>query len=94
MDKIVVNAKSGFVETVPLTPEEVAEAKKNLDVVERNKRNTLLKEEVDAIAGNALRWGALTPEQQQAWADYRQALLDVPQQDGFPETINWPVKPE
>lgn len=94
MDKILVSAKTGFVETVPLSPEEIAEAKKNLDVTERNKRDSLLKEEVDAIAGNALRWGALTTDQQQAWADYRQALLDVPQQEGFPETITWPTKPE
>lgn len=30
----------------------------------------------------------------QAWADYRQALRDVPEQSGFPDTIDWPVKPE
>tara|TARA_R100001480_G_scaffold110899_2_gene112086 strand:- start:57 stop:536 length:480 start_codon:yes stop_codon:yes gene_type:complete len=24
---------------------------------------------------------------------YRQALRDVPEQDGFPNTINWPVEP-
>lgn len=28
------------------------------------------------------------------WATYRQALRDVPQQEGFPETFKWPVKPE
>lgn len=28
------------------------------------------------------------------WVNYRQALRDVPQQIGFPTTINWPVKPE
>lgn len=27
------------------------------------------------------------------WAPYRQALRDVPQQAGFPETVVWPVKP-
>jgi hypothetical protein len=27
------------------------------------------------------------------WKDYRQALRDVPQQSGFPNTIVWPVKP-
>lgn len=27
------------------------------------------------------------------WKAYRQALRDVPQQDGFPETINWPQAP-
>jgi hypothetical protein len=29
----------------------------------------------------------------EAWIAYRQALRDVPQQAGFPSTINWPVKP-
>ncbi len=28
-----------------------------------------------------------------AWAVYRQALRDVPSQDGFPDTIVWPEKP-
>jgi hypothetical protein len=28
-----------------------------------------------------------------AWAEYRQALRDVPQQKGFPENINWPTEP-
>jgi len=28
-----------------------------------------------------------------AWAEYRQALRDVPQQDGFPLTITWPERP-
>jgi len=59
----------------------------------RKDRDARLAAEVDPIAGNALRWAALTPEQQQAWADYRQALLDVPQQDGFPHDVVWPTKP-
>lgn len=29
-----------------------------------------------------------------AWADYRRALRDVPEQPGFPFVINWPAKPE
>jgi hypothetical protein len=28
------------------------------------------------------------------WADYRQALRDVPQQPGFPSAIQWPAPPE
>lgn len=27
------------------------------------------------------------------WAIYRQSLRDLPQQEGFPETINWPTAP-
>ena len=60
----------------------------------RAERDMKLATEVDTIAGNALRWAALTAEQQQAWADYRQALLDIPQQSGFPHDVVWPTKPE
>ena len=28
-----------------------------------------------------------------AWATYRQALRDVPQQEGFPDNITWPEMP-
>jgi len=60
----------------------------------RQERNRKLVTEVDPIAGNALRWAELSAEQQQAWADYRQGLLDVPQQAGFPHDVVWPQKPE
>ena len=36
----------------------------------------------------------LTAEQKQAWAEYRQALRDVPEQAGFPENVAWPLVPE
>ena len=28
-----------------------------------------------------------------AWATYRQALRDIPAQDGFPFTVTWPTEP-
>ena len=34
----------------------------------------------------------LTPSQE--WKDYRQALRDVPSQEGFPWDIQWPTQPE
>ena len=58
----------------------------------RAERDSLLLT-VDAIAGNALRWAALDADTQAAWATYRQALLDVPQQAGFPSNVTWPEKP-
>ena len=58
----------------------------------RMERDGLLAE-VDAFVGNPLRWATLSAEQQDAWAVYRQALLDVPQQAGFPNDMTWPVKP-
>jgi len=58
----------------------------------RLQRDGLLTD-VDAIAGNALRWAELSADKQTAWGVYRQALLDVPQQAGFPNDVTWPIKP-
>lgn len=33
------------------------------------------------------------PVDQAAWATYRQALRDIPDQEGFPNTMDWPVEP-
>jgi hypothetical protein len=40
------------------------------------------------------RWAAMTQEQQAAWATYRSALRDIPQQTGFPWGVEWPQQPE
>jgi len=49
---------------------------------------------VDPLVSNQFRWDDLTPEAQAALKDYRRALLDVPQQDGFPQNVVWPVNPQ
>jgi hypothetical protein len=33
------------------------------------------------------------PVDQAAWATYRQALRDIPQQPGFPDNVTWPTAP-
>ena len=80
---------------VPFTPEEEAEwdamaveAAARLPMRVRWERDQLL---------SATDWaqGADVPQAiKDKWAPYRQALRDVPQQAGFPENIQWPVKPE
>lgn len=35
----------------------------------------------------------LSEESKTAWQTYRQALRDVPQQEGFPENVTWPDAP-
>ena len=54
----------------------------------REQRNVLLADSDWSVLPDA----PVTDEQ--AWKDYRQALRDVPQQNGFPTDIDWPVKPE
>ena len=60
----------------------------------RNDRDIRLAMEVDPIVSNNLRWNEMTTEKQNEWSQYRTDLLNVPQQAGFPNTINWPTKPE
>jgi len=59
----------------------------------RSQRNQLLAQ-LDALTGNPLRWAEFDDGQKAALAAYRQALLNVPQQAGFPDDIQWPVVPE
>lgn len=47
----------------------------------RNERNTRLRL-CDKMS--PMRWNTLSDVDKQKWNDYRQALLDIPQQEGFP----------
>ena len=76
----------------PYVPPTQAELDAELSEQLRMDRDGLLVE-LDAFVGNPLRWATLSTEQQNAWAVYRQALLDVPQQAGFPNNITWPTEP-
>jgi hypothetical protein len=91
IDNTAVMALIGTDFTAYVAPtQEELDAELATDV--RSDRNARLAE-VDAIAGNALRWADLTSSKQAEWSTYRQALLDVPQQVGFPNNITWPTKP-
>ena len=81
---------SDFAPYVPPTQEELdAEAAASV----RSERNRRLVSEVDPIVSNPLRWADLSSQEQSDVSAYRLALLDVPQQSGFPSTISWPAKP-
>jgi hypothetical protein len=56
----------------------------------RNERNRLLAD-IDRV--NPIWYASLTADQQHELIEYRQVLLAVPQQSGFPESVSWPVKP-
>lgn len=56
----------------------------------RSERNKLLTD-IDRV--NPIWYASLSADQQQELSTYRQALLAVPQQSGFPETVTWPIKP-
>lgn len=44
----------------------------------------------DWVVARATEQGAPVPS---AWATYRQALRDIPEQEGFPATVVWPAQP-
>jgi hypothetical protein len=87
------------VEERELSPEESAifeqeRAEVNLQCMTltgRSERDLLLTESDKLVVPD--RWETYTEEQKQIVRDYRQALRDIPQQSGFPETIVWPEKP-
>lgn len=56
----------------------------------RRERNLRLAEDVDTL--NPLRWENMTDAEKDAFRAYRQALLDVPQQDDQYD-VTWPTKP-
>lgn len=77
--EIIINAQTGETTTQEYTPV-VSEA------------------EIRAIRNKFLAacdWTQVAdaPVDQAAWAIYRQALRDVPQQAGFPDDVSWPDPP-
>lgn len=77
----------------PLPIKTDCHSEEDLSVYLREERDEDLLQ-VDVHSGNVLRWAELSTDQQTAWSQYRIDLLNVPQQDGFPNTITWPTKPE
>lgn len=48
-------------------------------------RNDYLEQYVDPVVTNPLRWSELTTEEQNQYKEYRKYLLDIPQQENFPD---------
>jgi hypothetical protein len=78
-----------FGEIAPYVPPTV----EVLAQIARADRDAKLAIEIDPLVSNPLRWGELSQADKDLIAAYRQALLDVPEQIGFPTEIVWPVYP-
>jgi Phage tail assembly chaperone protein len=59
---------------------------------ERNKRDALLSQ-LDSLISSPLRWQSLSEQDKNEISSYRSSLLNVPQQEGFPDNIVWPTAP-
>jgi hypothetical protein len=67
--------------------EPIAYTTKQLAALARQRRDVLLKESDFSQLPDIPQATSLL------WVPYRQALRDVPQQPGFPSTIDWPTQP-
>jgi hypothetical protein len=83
-----------------LTPEEVAEYEANqlsaadkqitnLIAITRDQRNTLLAQSDWTRMDD----NGLSISDKESWATYRQALRDLPDQEGFPSEVEFPNAP-
>ena len=80
------------IENGKIVPRPVSEVEWATAAAVRATRDTLLVQYIDRF--NAVRFNALSTGQQKKWIAYREALLNVPQQIGFPFTILWPEIPD
>lgn len=76
----------------PMTEEEIQEEDNFKAMNEREERDYRLRNQVDRL--NPIRWNLMNEEKKQEWINYRDALLAIPDQEGFPWDIEWPVLPE
>lgn len=80
--------KTGEIKPEPyIEPVVTEEAKATLI---RSSRNTLLDNTDKYMAIDY----PITEECRAAFREYRQALRDIPEQEGFPDNVIWPVMPE
>jgi len=85
-----ITEEDSFEAYVAPTAEELLELK--IEEI-RSKRNFILRSTVDPIASNVLRWNDLTETEKAEIATYRTELLDITDQESFPE-VTWPTQPE
>lgn len=80
---IFARAQAGeFGEITPFNP--TPPTIETVSQIIREARNYKLETEVDPIVSNPLRWADLSPEQQQAYSTYRNALLNITDNPSFP----------
>jgi hypothetical protein len=82
-----VHTSKGIIE-IPDMP--TVDTIEHLKQTRKEERNQLLAE-TDWIVTKSLESGEAVPDE---WKQYRQALRDIPTQPNFPDSIEWPTKPE
>jgi hypothetical protein len=96
------NFEGEITEWVPPPPPTVEQVSEMI----RQARDSKLRSEVDPVISNPFRWNDMSETEQQAWSNYRRALLDLPEDPAFPwyeavtsegyadlSVVPWPTKP-
>lgn len=81
---------------VPFSEEDILQQERDTIELKTKTIPLLFRQQRDQLLA-ATDWTQLSDVPQaikDKYAAYRQALRDVPQQPGFPNNIQWPVKPE
>ena len=76
---------------IALTDEEKTNQTGLLSYNLRKQRNKLLDESDKKVLADI--WENYSTQEKTEWADYRQQLRDIPQTEGYPYNIQWPVEP-
>jgi hypothetical protein len=64
----------------------------NMTVRNRRKRDDILIKTVDPI--NAVRWSSFDDAKKEEWIAFRDCLLNITEQEGWPANIIWPAIPK
>ena len=76
-------------ETSPIPAEQIEDRQNQKELTVRTTRNQLLM----SSDWTQLEDSPLSEDAKTEWALYREALRAVPEQDGFPDSVEWPVAP-
>jgi uncharacterized membrane-anchored protein len=84
---------------VPFTPEEEAQwdaMEAAWAAGESDRKAAAIREERTRLLASSdwIQMPDYSGANKEAWATYRQALRDITGQEGFPNTVTWPTKPE
>ena len=80
---------------LPANIEILAEEKELIDLTDKVRMDRDFKLiQLDSVVSNPLRFNGLSDGQKTAYADYRQALLDITVSEGFPVNMIWPEMPD
>lgn len=84
-NKVVIPSDGG----VPYIEKRSEDIQKNIE-----KSNIITQRNVKLNKTDWTQLPDIPEEKRKKYAEYRQKLRDIPQQEGFPDNVQWPIEPE